>query len=573
MPSVVVPYTQEELRRHAWEIGESHRVDAYVPATAHVALAMVTPCEGFAHYRIPTPWVEETAPKKGHAWHNCRLVLRLYDVSNIHFNGLNAHSMQDVTLPSLCGQVFYKLPRPGTWQIGEIGFLLRNGEFVPAARSHATPFPPDSPSRRGDHTALLVNEKFTLEEIGNVWEQERILNERRRPRLRNPLRLAAFTFASPVSGQQGTLATFVSELAAGKAAAGHEVHVFAPASGSFASSTTVAGAHYHPLPVPDGSPLDRARAFARVAEERLRHMPGFDLVHLHEWMTGFVPRNGPCPVVLSLSSLETTRRNGTPVSPLSLAIEEAENAAAANADCILTPAWLRERATAALGVEGRRVRAFPMEGRLPNEWDYPLDFGDVKRAIGFGPLDRMLLFVGPLEHAAGPDLLLEALPTQLGRCSNLRLAFAGAGNMHGHLQGRAHQLGIAHAVRLLGHVERDWLVRLLRASEALVLPSRYRVPFDDAVVDLARRAGRPVVTTTGGPAYLVRHEENGIVTYDNPGSMVWAMDRILGDPGHAQRMGFNGRREEGSAPRWSEVADHYLDLCAGCFSELTEMML
>jgi len=81
----------------------------------------------------------------------------------------------------------------------------------------------------------------------------------------------------------------------------------------------------------------------------------------------------------------------------------------------------------------------------------------------------------------------------------------------------------------LGHVERPQVARLLRAAEALVLPSRYRVPFDDAVVDLARRAGRPVVTTHGGPAHLIRHEETGIITYDNPGSMVWALDRILGD--------------------------------------------
>src|SRR5207244_8567188 len=100
-----------------------------------------------------------------------------------------------------------------------------------------------------------------------------------------------------------------------------------------------------------------------------------------------------------------------------------------------------------------------------------------------------------------------------------RLALAGAGHLYGRLHHRSHQLGVAHAVRLLGHVESSPLTRLLRAAEALVLPSRYRVPFDDAVVDLARRAGRPVVTTHGGPAHLVRHEETGVITYDNPGSM------------------------------------------------------
>jgi glycosyltransferase involved in cell wall biosynthesis len=94
---------------------------------------------------------------------------------------------------------------------------------------------------------------------------------------------------------------------------------------------------------------------------------------------------------------------------------------------------------------------------------------------------------------------------------------------------------------------------------------------DDAVVDLARKAGRPVVTTHGGPAHLVRHEETGLVTYDNPGSMVWALDRILGDPGHAERMGRHGHRRDTSTPCWGEMAQNYLELCATCFPQLTEM--
>ena len=80
-----------------------------------------------------------------------------------------------------------------------------------------------------------------------------------------------------------------------------------------------------------------------------------------------------------------------------------------------------------------------MEGRLPNEWECPLDCGQVKMGIGFGPLDRMLLFVGPLEHAAGVDLLVEALPTLLAAAGNLRLAFVGRRPMHGHLDHRAHR--------------------------------------------------------------------------------------------------------------------------------------
>ena len=211
-----------------------------------------------------------------------------------------------------------------------------------------------------------------------------------------------------------------------------------------------------------------------------------------------------------------------------------------------------------------------MEGRVPNEWECPLDYGQVKREIGIGPVDRLLLFIGPLEHGAGVDLILEALPTLLGRYANLRLAYAGTGPMHGQLQHRADQLGVGFAVRVLGHVDDGRVKRLMRAAEALVLPSRYRVPFDDAVIDLARRAGRPVITTHGGPAHLVRHEENGVITYDNPGSMVWAGDRVLGDPAHGERMGQNGLRRSDGAVVWGEVARHYLDLCAVRFPDLTE---
>src|SRR5262249_23279848 len=149
---------------------------------------------------------------------------------------------------------------------------------------------------------------------------------------------------------------------------------------------------------------------------------------------------------------EASRRNGSPACELSPAIEEAEREVARTSACVLTPHWLRDRAVEELGLDAGRVRAFPMEGRVPNEWEAPIDLGQVKKEVGFGPPDRLILFVGPLEHAAGVDLLLEALPVLLQRAGNLRLAYAGEGNLYGHLLNRSHHLGVAHAVRLLGHV-------------------------------------------------------------------------------------------------------------------------
>jgi glycogen(starch) synthase len=565
------PPAPETLRTVAWDIGQHKAGELFQPALNHVNLAMVSPFQGYAHWRILQPWIDQTAWSRGQAWFHCRLILRLYDVSFVEFNGLNAHRIQDVALPAITGNTFFNLPKPGTFQLAEVGFLLRNGEFVPAARSQAVQFARDSVSAHGSHEALLVDENG-VEEVGSLWEQEKVLSEKRKPKMKQGLRLAAFSFEAPVCGQQSLVARLTAELAAQQVTLGHQVHVFVPATHRFNSPATIDGVQYQPLKIRhDGAPLERALSFARAAEKVLATLPPFDLLHIHEWMAGMAPWIGTRPTVLSLNSMESVRRNGAAANGLSLEIQRVERELAHSVDCILTPDWMRDRAIGEFGIDGEHVHAFPMEARMPNEWEYGLDFGHVKMSIGFGPLDRLLVYVGPLEYGAGVDLLVEALPTLLNRCGQVRVAFAGSGDMHGHLLHLAHERGIGHAVHVLGHVDRNLVTKLVRSAEALVLPSRYRIPHDDAVVDLARLAGRPVVTTHAGPSYLVRHEENGVVTYDNPNSLVWALERVLRDPEHGRRMGEAGRRRTGpGCIGWSEVARLYLDLAAATFPELAE---
>ena len=563
------------LRNLAWDVGQSRPAEAYVPIASHVGLAMVSPCRGFAHWRMLDDWIHRTAEQQGDAWHDCRMILRLYDVSYVEFTGLNANGLQDHDLPSTRGQMIFDLPNGGTWQLAEVGFLLRSGEFLPAARSRVVSFAPPTPSPHGDHTALLVDEDFNIEEVGNLWDQEKILTDRRTPKLRTPLRIAALAMPSAEADRDGMPTKFITELAAGLGQCGHEIHLFVPGCDGLQETDNV---HLHPLDAcPDAAALEQARSFARAAEDSMAGHGPFDLIHCHEWMTGlwirgqgFGGSNQDTPTILSVSSVETTRRHGTTPTGASLEIEKTEGEIAAKADCVLAPDWLRGKAVADLGLDGAYAHAFPMEGRVPNEWECPLDYGQIKGEIGVGPLDRLMLLIGPLEHEAGCDLIIEALPVVLQRWHNLRVAFAGSGQQWEQLEHRAGELGVSHAVRLLGHVDSTQITRLLRASEALVLPSRYRVPFDDAVVDLARRAGRPVITTQDGPAHLVRHEETGVVTYDNPGSIVWAIDRILGDPAHARQMGENGRCSDGFILNWGDVAHRYLELCAACFPQLTE---
>jgi hypothetical protein len=563
------------LRSCAWDIGERKPAESFAPTESHVGLAMVSPYRGFAHWRLLTDWIDQAARECGDEWDGSRMVLRLYDVSYVEFDGLNANRIQDHELGSLCGQMFFNLPDPGTNHLAEIGFLLQSGRFIPAVRSRVVDFPPDAPSSQLDQTALLVDDSGQIEEVDNLWDQERILVERRTPKLRKHLRIAAFAFPAsqgePEFYGDGLPAKFIVEWATGLSEQGHDVRVIMPATDSLRTVREMRGVRYVPLDVRlEGSPVEVAEAFARAAQRYSGRFSQFDLIHLHEWMAGQVRVAPDVPTVLSLTSIETTRCNGAESDAMSQQIRAAEREIAARVDCVLTPDWLCDKARGEFHLDAARMHTFSMEGRLPNEWDCPLDHGDVKREIQVGPMDRLLMFVGPLEHAAGVDLILEALPNVLPRYDNLRVAFAGGGEMHGYLAHRAEELGVAHAVRLLGSVDTPQVTRLLRAAEALLLPSRYRVPQDDAVIDMAQRAGTAVITTHGGPAHAVRHEETGLLTYDNTGSIVWAMDRILGDPFHAQRMGDNGRRSDGFVLNWGELARGYLELCATQFPRLTE---
>jgi len=83
---------------------------------------------------------------------------------------------------------------------------------------------------------------------------------------------------------------------------------------------------------------------------------------------------------------------------------------------------------------------------------------------------------------------------------------------------RAHQLGVAHAVRFLGAVKRPDYVDLCARWDLMALPSRNE-PFGIVVLE-AWAAGKPVVATTaGGPREFVWHEVNGFLVDANPGGL------------------------------------------------------
>lgn len=147
--------------------------------------------------------------------------------------------------------------------------------------------------------------------------------------------------------------------------------------------------------------------------------------------------------------------------------------------------------------------------------------------------DFKFIFIGRLHEDKGVDDLLTAwrhLPEE-----SFRLVIVGDGPLDGLVRDAANRDPRIHFV---GHVDRDELATLLRASDAFVFPSRSD-PWG-LVINEAMAAGLPVISTPAPGAVddLVEDSVNGyIVPTRDPLALSEAMAELASSRERAQAMG------------------------------------
>jgi len=159
---------------------------------------------------------------------------------------------------------------------------------------------------------------------------------------------------------------------------------------------------------------------------------------------------------------------------------------------------------------------------------------------------QVILCLARLHPKKGLDTLLDAMAEVPGAI----LWLAGEGELQGALAAQAKRLGVADRVRFLGW--RDDKGALLRAADALVVPSRYE-PFGTVVIE-GWQAGVPVVAARAtGPAATIRDGETGLlVPVDDAPALAAALRRVLDDRMLALSLALAARQEE--AERFSRRA-------------------
>jgi len=118
------------------------------------------------------------------AFYSAKIVLRVYDVSNIIFDGNNAHRFFDIEVNFEANSWYIDCAGPGRSWCVDIGLRLANGEFIKIARSNTVYTPLEGPSWITDEEWMIPEDMFARlygmgfgfgrsSPAGKAWQQMR----------------------------------------------------------------------------------------------------------------------------------------------------------------------------------------------------------------------------------------------------------------------------------------------------------------------------------------------------------------------------------------------------------------
>ncbi|MCT0198467.1 glycosyltransferase [Synechococcus sp. CS-1325] len=170
---------------------------------------------------------------------------------------------------------------------------------------------------------------------------------------------------------------------------------------------------------------------------------------------------------------------------------------------------------------------------------------------GNGQRSADCLAVARLVHQKGLDVLLEAVALMAARPIGWRLVIVGDGPQRPALESQARQLGIEAWIRFEGF-QAD-VMPYCRRARIFVLPSRFEGMPNALLEAMASGLTAIVTDASPGPLELVEHGHTGLVVpVENPRALAAAMEALLADPGHCERLGRAGR-ERLAAQDWQMI--------------------
>jgi len=549
--------SQKRFKKIAWEVGKQYPI---LLAGDHIALLMVNPRLGNVHWQIRKDSVEVLEGRNQKGLSGARMVVRIYDVTDILFDGFNAHAHFDSEVFGLSGNSYFSMGRLGRNYLAEIGFRFEDGSFHCLARSNTVFFDRDRPSGDCQIKGLFVggalNRTFLVENIFDAPVYEKMNRELSSTNREGPLSVAVvFLRVEDMAGSDSPLGSFIKNSSQILKKFGAHVRLFAPQRNQMRA-------------VKNQSLIRNIDALSRKIHTQLvashKKMP-FHVIHCHDWCSSAAGLSAAkklnLPMILTLHSTEHERAQGRELNCLSSVICRREKKGVQGADLVVVPhASTRQQVITLYGGPPERVVILPdvfdaLTGDSHyNSYSNP---SEVRRWFGLDENGPVVLFAGEMSHAAGADLLIDALPTVCRNHSEAQFVFAGEGPLKAELEGRTWHAGIGHRCRFVGDVSKEKFEVLLAASDFVVIPARTWQ--NEGLARMATGCGKPVLTTHQAGLNCIVHGENGLVTFDNPGSIVWGIQELLCNPLKGSMLRLVARKRANETPSIENVVvQHYL---------------
>jgi D-inositol-3-phosphate glycosyltransferase len=365
----------------------------------------------------------------------------------------------------------------------------------------------------------------------------------------------------PGTGDSGGMNVYIREVAERLADQGVAVDVFTRCAGrgvptveEVVPGSRVIQVHAGPCsPVPkEDLPRLVPEFLSGILEHRHHEGVGYDVVHSHYWLSGWVGRSAKeiwgVPLVASFHTLGKVKNHSlaTGEGPEPAARLAGEERVVERADRILAPTPAEAAHLVGLyGADPGRIRIVP--GGVDHQTFFPRSRQEAKRRLHLAGV-RLVLFVGRLQAHKGPDVAVRALAEAVARdpatMSDVVLAVVGGpsggsdrSTEVARLMDLASAAGVGDRVMFFPPQPQGRLADFYSAAEAVLVPSRSE---SFGLVSLeAQACGTPVVAAeTGGLRYVVRHGETGFLVpgYD-PADYAARVLELLSHPRRARLMG------------------------------------
>ena len=114
----------------------------------------------YTYWELKQATVDKLKSELKDEFYKAKRVLRVYDVTNIIFNGLNANRFFDIEIHEFANNWYIDAAGPGRSWCVDFGLRLSNGKFITILRSNVVQTPLDGPSWITDEEWMIPDDMF-----------------------------------------------------------------------------------------------------------------------------------------------------------------------------------------------------------------------------------------------------------------------------------------------------------------------------------------------------------------------------------------------------------------------------